>query len=68
MAKQTAARKAPPAARTRASISKKPLFLQPSHDAIAQRAFEIFLSRGAGDGSDLSDWLKAENELKSLAS
>ncbi|HET6204326.1 MAG TPA: DUF2934 domain-containing protein [Planctomycetota bacterium] len=35
----------------------------PSHAAIARRAYEIFLSRGGGHGSDLEDWLRAEREL-----
>jgi len=35
----------------------------PSEQEIAARAYEIFLSRGATDGSDLDDWLQAEREL-----
>ncbi len=34
-----------------------------SHDQIAMRAYEIFLSRGAADGSDFDDWLQAEREV-----
>lgn len=30
---------------------------------IAYRAYEIFESRGRRDGSDMSDWFSAENEL-----
>jgi hypothetical protein len=30
---------------------------------IAQRAYEIFQSRGGQDGSALDDWLQAEAEL-----
>lgn len=36
----------------------------PSHDQIALRAYEIYLSRGASPGSDLDDWLEAERELR----
>jgi len=36
---------------------------QVSEEEIAQRAYEIYLQRGAGDGSDLDDWLQAEREL-----
>jgi hypothetical protein len=35
----------------------------PDHDAIARRAYEIYSSRGARDGSALDDWLRAEREL-----
>jgi hypothetical protein len=30
---------------------------------IAQRAYEIFLSRGADHGRDFEDWLQAEREV-----
>jgi len=36
---------------------------QPSHEQIARRAYELFLSRGAQDGLALHDWLQAEREL-----
>jgi HSP20 family protein len=32
-------------------------------EAIANRAYELFHSRGRWEGFDLSDWLKAETEL-----
>lgn len=32
-------------------------------DRIRQRAYEIFQGRAGADGSDLDDWLKAENDL-----
>jgi HSP20 family protein len=32
-------------------------------DVIAQRAFEIFESRGGSPGHDLEDWIRAEAEL-----
>ena len=34
-----------------------------SPDEIAQRAYELFMSRGGAHGSDLDDWLIAESEL-----
>lgn len=34
-----------------------------SKNVIAERAFEIFKSRGGKHGSDLDDWLHAEKEL-----
>lgn len=36
----------------------------PTHDQIAQRAYERFLARGASHGQDVEDWLDAEGELK----
>jgi hypothetical protein len=34
-----------------------------THEEIAARAYEIFQSRGGEAGSDLDDWLRAEQEL-----
>ena len=36
----------------------------PPHAAIARRAFEIYLARGASHGRDVQDWLQAERELR----
>jgi hypothetical protein len=38
--------------------------LLPAKDEIEERAYEIFIARGAQDGDDVSDWLEAEKELK----
>ena len=35
----------------------------PITEAIARRAYELFLARGAGHGLDLEDWLEAERQL-----
>jgi hypothetical protein len=35
----------------------------PIRDAIANRAYELFLARGGGHGRDAEDWLAAEREL-----
>lgn len=40
----------------------KPL---PLEEQIKQRAHEIYLQRGGQDGSDLDDWLQAEQEINS---
>jgi len=32
-------------------------------DRIAQRAYELYLQRGGGDGGDFDDWIAAEREL-----
>jgi len=37
---------------------------EPAEEAIAKRAYEIYLARGADDGNDLADWLQAEGELR----
>jgi hypothetical protein len=36
----------------------------PSQGAIARRAFERFVARGASHGRDVEDWLAAERELR----
>jgi DUF2934 family protein len=33
-------------------------------DRVAQRAYELYLARGGGDGRDMDDWLRAERELR----
>jgi hypothetical protein len=32
-------------------------------DAIARRAYELYVARGGSDGQDLDDWLQAEREI-----
>jgi len=32
-------------------------------DRVAQRAYELYLARGGGDGQAIDDWLSAEREL-----
>jgi Protein of unknown function (DUF2934) len=41
-----------------------PAFIIVSPNAIAARAYEIYLARGASDGFDREDWVRAERELK----
>jgi hypothetical protein len=36
----------------------------PSQEAIAARAYALFLARGAVHGDDWADWLQAEAELR----
>jgi hypothetical protein len=36
---------------------------EPSREAVARRAFELFLARGGAHGKDVDDWLRAEREL-----
>jgi hypothetical protein len=35
----------------------------PTHDQIAQRAYEIFVERGRPEGRDQEHWLLAESQL-----
>ena len=35
----------------------------PSREAIALRAYEIYLERGGAPGHELEDWTRAEQEL-----
>ena len=37
---------------------------QPSETDIAERAYEIYKSKGRVHGDDLDDWLQAERDLK----
>jgi len=37
---------------------------EPSEEDIRMRAYQRFLERGGGHGSDFQDWLDAERELK----
>jgi hypothetical protein len=36
----------------------------PAPAAIAARAYDLYLARGAQHGNDLDDWLRAERELR----
>lgn len=37
---------------------------EPTHVQIANRAFEIYVSRGADHGHDVGDWFEAQRQLK----
>ena len=39
----------------------------PITEAIARRAYELFLARGEQHGHDLDDWLRAEREFAEAA-
>jgi hypothetical protein len=41
---------------------------EPDSDAIAKRAYELYLQRGSVPGFELDDWLQAEAELFAVAS
>ena len=37
---------------------------EPTEEEIRQRAYEIYLARGAAPGDEVEDWLQAERELR----
>lgn len=43
--------------------AKSPAAALPDQQAIARRAYELFLERGSTEGDERTDWLKAEQEL-----
>lgn len=43
-----------------------PAFIIVSPKDIAARAYEMYLDRGAADGFDREDWVRAEQELKAM--
>ena len=49
---------APPPAGGTTAVNMEP-------DRVAQRAYELYLARGGGDGRAMDDWLRAEHELRS---
>ncbi|MGD0962469.1 MAG: DUF2934 domain-containing protein [Candidatus Acidiferrales bacterium] len=40
-----------------------PSLPEPTHEEIAVAAYQIYLSRGTGEGGEVKDWLQAEREL-----
>ena len=38
-----------------------------THEQISQRAYQIYLERGARPANELDDWLRAERELERIA-
>jgi hypothetical protein len=45
--------------------ARKTLRREVTDEEIHQRAYEIYLARGAAPGFELDDWLQAERELRS---
>jgi hypothetical protein len=48
---------------SRRRSDSQPRRRDPITEAIARRAYELFLARGSEHGHDLQDWLQAEREL-----
>jgi hypothetical protein len=58
----------PPAAKAAPKPVKPSARNEPSQEEIQTRAFEIYVSEGCREGSDLENWLRAEKELRSQGS
>lgn len=52
-----------PRKRANSNVIRMPGSDAARQEEIAQRAYEIFLSRGADHGRDFEDWLQAEREV-----
>ncbi|MDB4988410.1 MAG: hypothetical protein JWN04_3588 [Myxococcaceae bacterium] len=54
-----------PAPAKQAAASRPPASaVAPSHEQIAQRAYELYRTRPDSDGNEVSDWLRAERDLR----
>jgi hypothetical protein len=53
-----------PPGSTTTSNQAGPAQPEPTTEQIAQRAYEIYQSRGGTEGQDIDDWLEAERQLR----
>jgi hypothetical protein len=53
--------------RATAVEATQPIQIQDIHDAIAERAYELYVQRGGEPGRDWEDWFSAERDLRSPA-
>lgn len=53
----------PKKSKTVSSTIEEQMSKLPLEEQIRQRAHEIYLQRGGQDGSELDDWLQAEEEV-----
>lgn len=49
----------------RARATKPPIEMLPREERIRRRAYELYLRRGNQPGSEIDDWLQAEEEVLS---
>ena len=42
------------------------LAIEPTHEDIARRAYQLYEERGGEHGRDVEDWFQAERELRQL--
>lgn len=54
----------PPTLVKAAKAAPAPASYQPTQEEIQTRAFEIYVSEGCREGSDLENWLRAERDLR----
>ncbi len=64
----TPAAKAPPAKPVAKPAPAATKAYEPTTEEIQTRAFEIYVSEGCKEGSDLENWLRAEKELRARGS
>jgi len=53
-----------PQAERRVEVAPTPPAREPSQDAVARRAFELWEQQGRQPGRELEHWLQAEAELR----
>jgi len=49
---------------TLADAKESPIETLPLEDRIRRRAYELYLQRGSEPGSELNDWLQAEEDMR----
>ncbi|MFH0919266.1 MAG: DUF2934 domain-containing protein [Fibrobacterota bacterium] len=55
---------AAPAAAAKPKKAAQPASLDDYIDEVKRRAYEIYVGRGGNPGAEISDWTKAEKEIK----
>ena len=64
----TSRRRSSPGAAPRARAANGDTRSAPSHEEIAEAAYQRYLSRSGSQGSDFDDWVEAERDLRSRRS
>lgn len=63
-AKSSAPPRRAPQAPAALAFPRKVMLQTSSHEAIAERAYQLFVEAGGQDGHDIDHWLMAEQELR----
>ena len=50
-----------------ARVTETPIEMLPVEERIRRRAYELYVQRGSESGSELDDWLQAEEEIQRAA-
>ena len=53
-----------PATAKEAAVKEAPIEALPLEERISRRAYELYVERGNQSGSELDDWLQAEEEIR----